>query len=75
MTLTSSGHKCDVCGKYILGLTEDDLVFPFKLTIIDQDLEACKTCIEIIKKLDGGNWKELPEGPLRKVYEEADVKP
>ena len=75
MTITSSGVKCDVCGNFILGLTEDDLAWPFKLSCIDQQTHACNKCIEIVKSLDknlggDGDWKKLPEGPLRKVFED-----
>ena len=71
MTLTPSGYKCDVCGIYILGLTEDE-VHPVKLTILDEQIDACKTCIEIIKDISGGDWHDLPEGPLKEVFKEAE---
>lgn len=75
MTVTSSGIKCDVCGTFILGLTEDDVAYPFSLACIVQQMHACNKCIEIIKTLDkkqggDGDWKKLPEGPLRKFFEE-----
>ena len=70
MTLTSSGYKCDVCGQYILGLTEDDLAHPFKLSTFNNLLHGCNICIKIVKELDGGgDWKRLPDGPLRRAYE------
>lgn len=74
MTVTSSGIKCDVCGDYIIGLFDDDMVYPFKLSTFKNTLHGCKSCIDIIHKLDGKGeeaWKELPEGPLKKAY--ADI--
>ena len=75
MTVTSSGIKCDVCDNFILGLTGDDLAYPFKLTVMVNELHACKDCIKIIKKLDGsdvGSWKQLPQGNLRRFFEEKE---
>jgi hypothetical protein len=71
MTLTSSGHNCDVCGKYILGLFEKDLVYPVKIRGINRMLDCCHDCIEIIKNCSG-DWKKLPEGRLRKAFEEGE---
>jgi len=73
MTLTSSGIKCDVCDTYILGLTEDDMAYPFKLNVIKNELHGCKDCIKIIKKIDGCNWKDLPQGNLRRFFEKQDL--
>lgn len=72
MTITSSGVKCNVCGYYILGLTPDDTYTPFKLSIFKNELHGCKVCIQIIKELDGKDWKSLPDGPLRKEYERIE---
>ena len=66
MTITSSGPKCDVCGKFILGLTPTDLIYPFKISVINQELHSCEDCKKILKEI-GTNWKKLPDGPLRKV--------
>jgi len=73
MTLSSSGFICDVCGQYILGLTEDDLVHPFKLSVFKNRLDGCNVCIKIVKELDGKDWKSLPDGPLRKAYEKFEA--
>lgn len=75
MSMTSSGLRCDVCDTFILGLTDEDLAYPFTLTTIKNELYACKDCIEIIKKLDGtDNWQELPEGHLKRFYKEQSKK-
>jgi hypothetical protein len=74
MTITSSGYRCDVCDLPILGLTDDDMAYQFKLSIIKNELHACKVCIGIIKRLNGGDWKELPQGHLRRFFEEQSTK-
>jgi hypothetical protein len=71
MTLTSSGYNCDVCGNYILGLFDKDKVYPVKIKGITQIIDCCHKCIELIKNSDG-DWKKLPEGRLRKAFEEAN---
>ena len=72
MTITSSGVKCDVCGRFIL--LED--YYPFTLTGIDQELHADKKCLEIIKSIDknnggDGDWTKLPDGPLKDVFKDS----
>jgi len=71
MTLTSSGYNCDVCGVYILGLFEKDLVYPVKIKGIAKMIDCCYKCIELIKNSDG-DWKKLPEGRLRRAFEDAN---
>jgi len=71
MTITSSGPKCDICGDFILGLMPDDLIYPFSISIIDQELHSCKDCKKILKEI-GTDWKKLPKGPLREVFEKHD---
>lgn len=78
MTITSSGIKCDVCGDFILGLTEDDVAWPFKLACITNQMHACNKCIDLIKELDtnkggSGDWKKLPVGPLRRFFESSGI--
>jgi hypothetical protein len=80
MTITSSGVKCDVCGNYVLPIIGDETYNPFRLKHIKKDLHACDKCIVIIKDLDtglggSGDWTKLPDGPLRKVFEEFHEEP
>ena len=68
MTITSSGAKCDVCGYFILpGISE--LVHPFKVKGIDETLHCDDDCKKIIEEANG-DWKVLPNGPLRKAFED-----
>ena len=70
--ITSSGLMCDVCGKFILplpGVTYSS----FKCKGIDAELHCHdKGCYDLLNKsLDAKDWKMLPVGPLRIVFEEA----
>lgn len=69
--ITSSGVKCDVCGKFILPLDPDELVHTFSVAQIPgRKLHADNKCKRAV--LDcGGDWQKLPSGPLREAYEEA----
>jgi len=65
MGLTQSGPICDVCGKYILGLTEEDVVHSFRLVgqISPEPLLSCYKCRP---KVEGDfNVPDLPDGPLK----------
>ncbi len=70
--ITSSGCICDVCGNYILGLTEKDKIYPFKNAGIENELHACYDCKILVEKLtaEKRSWEELPKGNLRKVFED-----
>ena len=71
--ITSSGAKCDVCGKYILPIDPDERVNEFGIKGIAQTLHCDNTCKQ--KLIDAGkDWKKLPDGPLRKVFEENENK-
>ncbi len=69
MTITSSGAKCDVCGYFILPLDPEERVHTFSVKGIEQKLHCDNKCKELIGKANG-DWKELPDGPLRKVFKE-----
>jgi hypothetical protein len=72
--ITSSGAKCDVCGKYILPLLEDERVNAFTIAQAPGKTFHCDNkCKEAIIAT-GGDWEKLPEGPLRKAYEDASIK-
>ena len=68
MTITSSGAKCDVCGNFILpGLSESVNLFGVKG--IEQTLHCGDDCKKIIIEANG-DWHKLPDGPLRKAFED-----
>lgn len=72
--LTSSGYRCDVCGNYILGLTEKDGVYNFKLSPFVEMLHHCYKCkpllLEMFEKQD---ISVLPDGRVRRALEKAVV--
>lgn len=64
--ITQSGPQCDVCGKFIL---LDRSINPFTIPGISGTLLAHDKCKVFVEgKRD---WRQLPDGPLRKVFEEA----
>lgn len=72
MTITRSGPVCDVCGKHILPLDPAERVNFFSVKNIKQDPLHCDNkCKEILKTCKG-DWKKLPDGPLRQAFEEAE---
>ena len=70
MTLTTSGARCDICGDFILpGLS--DSVNPFTCKGIENILHCHDNCKpKAIKALKKNDWKLLPAGPLRSIFEE-----
>jgi hypothetical protein len=67
MSMTSSGPICDICGDYIL---LEPINF-FSCKGIAKTLHAhdkCKLSVEAA----AGDWKRLPDGPLRKAFEQAE---
>ena len=69
--ITSSGAKCDVCGKYILPLDPEERVHHFGVKGIDKTLCCDNACKKILKQI-GSDWKKLPNGPLKKAFQEAE---
>lgn len=69
--ITSSGAKCDVCGKFILPINPVEMVHSFSVKGIDQTLHCDNGCKEILLKA-GKDWKKLPDGPLREAFEKAE---
>jgi hypothetical protein len=73
MTITSSGPRCDVCGEYILPIDPEELMHEFSVKGIDRILHCDNKC-KAIMKAAGSDWTKLPDGPLRKAFEEAAAK-
>ncbi len=68
MTITMHGPVCDVGGEYILL----DSVYAFTVDGIAQTLHYCDHHEAILRAAaESGKWQELPEGPLRRAFEEA----
>lgn len=70
--VTESGLICDVCGRYILPITGKEIGTVFRVKWIDENLVYCNKCKAILRKASkSGDWKMLPDGPLRQAFEEA----
>ena len=69
--ITSSGAKCDVCGNYILPLDPDEMVHGFGIPGIRGTLHCDNKCKALLETI-GSDWKQLPAGPLRKVFEDQE---
>lgn len=69
--ITSSGAKCDVCGKYILPINPEERVNEFSIRQAPGQIFHCDNeCKKILLKI-GNNWRKLPPGPLRTAYEDV----
>lgn len=68
--LTQCGLICDVCGNYVLPFINES-GNPFRIKGVDQDLHACDKCFVKVKDAFAKkDWTLLPEGRLRKCFEE-----
>jgi len=68
--ITSSGPLCDVCGEYIL--LELHLNW-FSVPGIKTKMCCHQKCLPVLKAaIFREDWKMLPKGPLRKVFEEQE---
>ena len=73
--ITSSGAKCDVCGKYILPVQPDERVNNFAIAGIKQAMHCDNACRKLVEQmLKEKDYTVLPHGPLRKVYEQQGAK-
>jgi len=69
MTIRSSGAWCDVCGKPILPFPKE-MVHSFGIQGIKNTLHADNKCRDLLTKAQTKNdWKLLPKGPIRKLFE------
>jgi len=69
--LTQAGPKCDVCGEFML---LDKSMNWFTVPGITTRMcchDSCKPKVELA--ISQEDWKLLPEGPLRKVFEEQNT--
>lgn len=71
--ITSSGAKCDVCGKFILPIDPDERVNHFRINGIENELHCDNACKQILVDC-GKDWTKLPDGPLKNVFEEAHAR-
>ena len=71
--ITSSGVRCDVCGRFILYADYQ----PFSIKGIDRELHChvnsnlhtCKADLQAA----ADDWHKLPAGPLREAFEKAEA--
>ena len=77
MTITSHGPICDVGGEYILmpalGIGE---MHSFSMTVFPgRSLHCCDDHLPAIKAASEVNdWHGLPNGPIRKAFEDASAR-
>ena len=73
MSITSCGPFCDVCGKLIMPFG-DEMVHHFDVWGL-VGLIADNSCESKVKEAhQKKDWKLLPEGPLKKVWQEQELK-
>ena len=66
--------QCAICGKpFLAEILLWKTVKSFSVNGCDQTLFGHDKCLNDLKKVKV--WKELPEGPLRKAYENREEKP
>lgn len=65
--IRQSGPWCDVCNDPIL---LDVSINPFRCKGIDQELHCHDKCKDTLIDV-GRDWTKLPDGPLRKAFEDA----
>ena len=72
MPITQCGPRCDVCGKFILPIG-DEMVHHFNVWGLE-GLIADNKCEALVKEAHTKkDWKILPPGPLRKVWEDQEA--
>ena len=72
MSITACGPYCDVCGNLIMPIG-DEMVHHFDVWGLE-NLIADNKCVEIVKDAaKKKDWKILPQGPLRKVWETQEA--
>ncbi len=71
MSLCPSGLWCDVCGDLMLAeMLVNKPVEQFKVKGCDTMLHCHDKCKKAIKSCDG-DWRKLPDGPLKKAYQKC----
>lgn len=69
MSITSSGLVCDVCGQHILPIF-DESYERFGVKGVERELQCHNNCRPLLEAA-GGDWTKLPDGPLKKAFQEA----
>ena len=65
---------CDVCGSYMVTqMLMNEPCENFRIKGIDTLLHCEDKCKEVLIAC-GNDWKKLPEGPIRRTFEDADKK-
>ena len=64
--------ECPVCGDtFLKEILLGESLPAIKVKGIDVILYVHKSCEKTVKAIKDGDWKKLPEGPLRKEFEET----
>ena len=63
---------CAVCGdSFVVETLMNEAPQSFSVPLLKNLLFAHNKCADVIRSITDGDWKKLPEGPLRKAYSEA----
>lgn len=66
--------ECVVCGKSFVGeILLGSNTSVIRLTVIPNDLPVHTSCGDLVTEIKDGDWRKLPEGPLRRCFAEADA--
>lgn len=66
--------ECAICGKtFTTEIILGQSVPSFRVDMLDADLPAHKDCLEVVKKITDGDWRKVPEGPIRRFFADCDA--
>ena len=73
MSIVSSGVRCDVCGKHILPIIDDD-TNPFSMPGVKGTLHCHSSCKAVfLDSVESKDWRSLPSGPIRELFEAQEL--
>ncbi len=62
--------KCAVCGEcFAFEVLTGETIESFNMPQFSQTLYAHHHCAETLEKLRGGDWHELPDGPIKEAFQ------
>lgn len=74
MSITKAGVLCDVCGMYcVTEMLLGEGIEQFSIKGIANMLHCDEKCKQVLIDC-GSDWTKLPNGPLRKVFEDQEAK-
>jgi len=65
--------ECPVCGDtFLREILLGESIPGMQVKGIGANLYVHKSCAKTVEAIKDGDWKKLPDGPLRKEFEETD---